>query len=296
MSAIYIEKSDIGATLTTWVYCSAWQLYALEQENLRGYINWPHEKLRALRPYWDDNQFKNNSNMHDWYFEQPHCHIIPTRETVWQWEIPNPLYDLGKHSLYGLPIQEIKKFYKKNVRLNQHVCQRGEALQKKYGIDFANTIGITWRGTDSVIDGRPRMPIETYFPFIDDILKSHPNPPSLRIMATAEEDILGPLLARYPQAFKIEEFETSPAGRRTLGDNPERFSKLSGFERGMQPALMVWLFSQCAYYIKNRSSTGAVASWLSDGHIVCLAHPENLGHGFDITKAEINGQLVPLNR
>jgi hypothetical protein len=117
------------------------------------------------------------------------------------------------------------------------------------------------------------LPIELYFPFLDKILRAEPD---LRIACTAEEqDVLKPLLARYKQAFVIEEFYASP-----LHDlrNPERFSPFSGFERGMQPALMVWLFSRCKHYVKNRSSTGAVASWLSTGHIVCLAHDETLNY------------------
>ncbi len=292
---VYLEKLDIGATLTTWIYCAMWQMFAAEKLGLRCYINWPRDKMRALRNHYDDAKFDELPNMYDWYFEQPMFDSPPPREHVWTWETPEPelAEALGKYPLYG-SVPEIKAFYKKHCRLNKTVCARGEALVKKYDIDFANTIGITWRGTDSVIDGRPRMPIETYYQFIDDILATNP---SARIMCTAEEEsIIDPLLARYPRAFKVEEFFSTPLGRQSLGDNPERFSTLPGFERGMQPALMVYLFSRCAYYIKNRSSTGAVASWLSDGKIVCLAHPENLGHGWDITKAEIEGEIYDLKR
>ncbi len=299
-NTVYVEKNDIGVTLTTWIYCAAWQLYALEKKGLRGYIHWPHDPMRALRPYWDDQKFKQVPNMHDWYLEQPH---VPTRDApprsqcpVWTWEdTKKPFIDLGEHPLYNQPIPEIKEFYRKNVRLNQDVEKRGEALVAKYSIDFAKTIGVTWRGTDCVIDGRPRLPIETYYPFIDDILKDHPD---YRIMATAEEEgILTPLLKRYPQAFKIAEFFTTPQGYMKLGDNPERFSTLPGYERGMQPALMVYLFSKCAHYVKNRSSTGAVASWLSNGNIVCLCHDQRLSHDAETKKfAEVDGVRVPLNR
>lgn len=293
---IYIEDTDIGATLTTWCYCAMWQMFAAEKLGARCYINWPRDPMRALRPCYDDAKFNEIPNQFDWYFEQP---MIPSppppADRVWTWQTPPPdlAKALGEYNLYG-PVPQIKEFYRKNLKLNSAVNARGEALVKKYCIDFSKTIGVTWRGTDSIIDGRPRMPIETYFPFLDDILEKEPG---LRIMATAEEEgILDPLLARYPSAFKIQEFFTTPQGHQSLGDNPERFSSLPGFERGMQPALMVYLFSRCAHYVKNRSSTGAVASWLSNGRIVCLAHPENLGHGWDVTKAEINGEVVPLNR
>lgn len=298
-STVYLEKSDTGATLTTWVYCYVWQLYAAEKEGYRAYINWPCDRLRWLHAHWDDAQFAKQPNAFDWYFEQPHFEpgIVPAREEVWPWEAKagdKHAEFVGRHCPYGLPLPELKAFYRKSVRLNAAVRARGEALVAKYGIDFNNTLAVTWRGTDCTLDGRPRMPIETYFPFIDDILAREPH---LRILATAEEEsILDPLMARYPQAFKIDEWVAAPLGAK---DNPEKvFRHIPGYERGMQPALMVYILSQVRHLIKNRSSVASVASWLSqtDGDIVCLAHPENLGHGFDLTKAEIKGKLYPLNR
>ena len=75
--------------------------------------------------------------------------------------------------------------------------------------------------------------------------------------------------------------------------NPERVSPLSGYERGLQPALMVWLFSKCAWLIKNRASTSAVASWLSDGEIISINHNENLGFPPHIDGVEYKGELYP---
>jgi hypothetical protein len=299
MSTIYLEKTDIGATLTTWVYCAMWQLYTLEHLGHRAYINWPRDRLRWLGAHWDDTQFANQPNAFEWYFEQPHFTHgeRPRRELTWTWEPPHDATihqlaaALGTHPLYTTP-DNIRSFYKKNVRLNTVVRARGDALMARYQLDPAHTLAVAWRGTDCVLDGRPRLPIEVYFPFIDEILA---NDPGLRILATAEEQgILSPLLTRYPQAFTIAEWMAAPHGAK---DNPEKiFTSTPGFERGMQPALMVYILSRCRYLIKNRASVTSVASWLSDGHIVCLAHPENLGHGFDLTKAEIKGQLYPLYR
>ncbi len=292
MKTVYLEKSDIGATLTTWVYCAMWQLFAAEAEGKQVYINWPATPGRSLQPYQDPAAFARQPNMYDWYFEQPHVAQPPPREEVWEWESRENGEHVGKHQLFGLPMPELKAFYRKNCRLNSDVNVRGEALAAKYGVDFSNTLAVSWRGTDCVLDGRPRLPIEVYFPFIEDILEKEP---SLRIFATAEEEgILSPLVSRYgSRVFTVSEFYASPNGCK---DNPERFSPFSGHERGMQPALMVWFLSRCKHYIKNRSSVGATASWLSQGNIVCLAHPLNLGHGFDLTKAEVDGKLVPLYR
>jgi hypothetical protein len=289
---VYLEKTDTGATLATWIYCGMWQLYSAEKSGLRGYFNWPQEPNRSLIPYQDPAQFAKMPNMFDWYFEQPHFPYPerPQRDKTWIWE---NCVETGTYPLMAQPLSVIKEFYRSRFRFNQDVIQRGQALVARYSLDFSKLIGVSWRGTDAITDGRPRLPIEVYFPFIDDILAKEPD---LRICATAEEaGILDPLLKRYPQAFTIDEFYSSPFG---CPQNPERFSPFSGFERGMQPALIMWLFSQCAHYIKNRSSVGFVASWLSTGNIICLAHPQNAsGFGFDLTKAEINGeQLVPMVR
>jgi len=287
---IYLEKTDIGATLTTWIYCAWWQMWAAEQIGKRVYINWRdgHKPGRCLQAYIDSNKFKEIPNQFEWYFRQPKYTLgeeVFGRDSIetWTWEgwqDPTPV------SFMAQPLSVIKDYYKKHLHFNDATNARGQALVDKYNIDFSKTIGITWRGTDIYLDGRPRVPIETYYPFIDELLEREP---SLRIMCTAEEEtILDPLLIRYPSAFKIDEFVSSPYESK---HNPERISDMSGYERGLQPALMVWLFSKCAHYIKNRSSTGAVASWLSDGRIVNIFHGENLGFPANVDYVEIEGRI-----
>jgi len=284
MNKVVLQKSDIYATLTTWLYCHFWMMWSAEQQGIDAYIHWPTGKF--LQSYEDRNKFKEIQNAYEWYFVQPKLNSNPG-SPVWLWENwkdPSPVAFMAQ------PLQVIKDYYKKHLHFNDATNARGRAIQEKYGIDFSKTIGITWRGTDVYLDGRPRIPIEVYYPFIDEILEKQPD---LRIACTAEEEtILDPLLIRYPNAFKIDEFISSPFESK---HNPERLSDVSGYERGLQPALMVWLFSKCAHYIKNRSSTGGVASWLSDGRIVSIAHPENLGFPANTNTAEIEGKLYPLN-
>lgn len=279
MTPVIIEKNDIHCTLTTYIYCSFWMMWAAEQQGRQVYINWPPGG--SVKSYEDKERFAAQPNQFEWYFKQPMLQEKPEGAEVltWEnWQDPCPVPFMAQ------PLQVIKDYYRRHLKFSGEVEQRGRQLIEKYGIDFSNTIGITWRGTDIYLDGRPRTPIEYYYPWIDRVLK-----PGMRIMCTAEEvGILEPLLARYPQAFKVEEFIQAPYNGK---DNPERFSPVSGFERGMQPALMVWLFSKCAHYIKNRSSTGAVASWISKGEIVSIGHPENLGFPANTQTVELNGQL-----
>jgi hypothetical protein len=288
---IYIQKNDIHATLCTWLYCGFHMMYNAERKGLRPYISWPTGKF--LQSYEDKERFAVTPNAYDWYFVQPFVKEPPLENTIWTWELEKwgANVDTTDFQLISEPLSVIRNYYQKHLHFNEETNRRGQLLVNRYGIDFKRTIGLSWRGTDTYLDGRPRLSIGTYFPFIDDILTQDPD---LRIACTAEEEtILDPLLARYPNSFKIEEFVSSPFQSK---HNPERISKMSGYERGLQPALMVWLFSKCAHYIKNRSSTGAVASWLSNGRIVNLGHGENLGFPANNDFAEIEGQRYPLYR
>lgn len=286
---IYLEKTDIHATLTTWIYCAFWQMWSAEQQGKDVYINWSEGK--CLIDLTDKNKFREISNLYEWYFVQPK-YTLGTKVfsnndiEFWTWE---NWKDTQPIPFMAQPLSVIKDYYKKNLIFNETVNKRGQEIVDKYGIDFSKTIGITWRGTDNVTDGRVTMPIEKYYKYIDMALEQIPD---ARIMCTAEEtEVLQPLLNKYPQAFNIDEFYSSPKGSL---QNPERHIPLSGFERGLQPVLMVWLFSKCAWYIKNRSSTGAVASWLSDGQIVCLGHAETLNYDKMDNEVEINGKRYEL--
>lgn len=293
MSYVYLEKSDTYATLSTWLYCHLWLAYSANQMGRTPYIHWPQQANRFLLPHADPQKFAESPNMYEWWFEQPFCPegALPPRDATWLWENCPESGTPHTNNLMIQPLAVIKEWYQKHLRFKPFIHERGQAILEKYKFDPVNTIAVSWRGCDSYTDGRPRMPIETYFPFIDDILEKEPY---LRIFATAEETtVVDRILARYPNAFTITELFSAPWG---YTGHSEFVNPASGFERGVQTCLMLWLLSRCKHYVKNRSSSGGVASWLSTGNIVCLAHPENLGFGFDLTKAEIKGQLYPLHR
>lgn len=257
---INLQHRDIHSTLTTYIYCTYWMAWWAERNGNYYYFDWPQGL--SVQSYNDPVMFSREPNMYHWYFNQPIANIRGEYNEVWGGHDYGPFFSQS--------LNDIKAFYKKTLKFNDTVNARGQALVDKYDIDFRKTIGVTWRGTDTHLDKRPYLPIEVYFPWIDDILNEHPD---YKTICTAEEtQILDPLLKRY-NATVIEEFEQAPHGTK---QNPERFSQRSGFERGMQPALMVWLFSKCAHYIKNRSSTGMVASFLSDGSITTLGADEKL--------------------
>ena len=286
----YILKNDIHCTLTTYLYCNFWCLWSLEQQGKDGYISWPSGLF--LQSYEDSNKFAELPNAYDWYFKQPKTNVVPERtDTItWEnWQDPTPVAFMAQ------PLQVIKDYYKKNLIFNDETNRQGQILVDKYGIDFSKTIGCTWRGSDIFLEslngnqGRKYTPIEYYFDWIDKALDKIPD---ARIAATSEEDtILDPIFKRYgDRVFKIEEFLSVPKG---FKHNPERVSDVSGYERGLQPALMVWLFSKCAWLIKNRASTSAVASWCSDGEIVNITHTEILGFPPHLEGVEYKGEIYP---
>lgn len=289
---IYLEKTDIFSTLTTWFYCQFWLMWAAEQQYKEVYHNWTKGKF--LQSYNDDEKFTDLPNAYDWYFVQPKVKNPPPQNEceTWVWENfqdPSPIPFMAQ------PLSVIKDYYKKHLHFNDSVNERGQALVDKYNIDFSKTIGVTWRGSDIYLEslngneGRKYTNIELYFEWIDKALEAIPD---ARIACTSEEEeILEPLFKRYPQAFLIEEFYQVPKGTK---HNPERVSPMSGYLRGMQPALMVWLFSKCAWLIKNRASTSAVASWLSSGEIVSICHNENLGFPSHLEGVEYKGEIYPL--
>lgn len=269
---VYLEKSDIGATLSTWFYCAMWQLYSAEQSGHQGYIHWPQGPgvpmpgvgpMRSLEPHQDPAAFARQPNMFEWYCVQPRWKGpgLPPRELTWVFE-NTPELSINPHCL-GLDFA--RSWYQNNLIWNQDVINRAESIIQKYGIDFSNTLGLSWRGCDSVMDGRPRQPIETYFPHIDAILEKEPN---LRIFATAEEtSVVDKVKARYPNVFEITEFFSAPWG---YTGHSEYVNPSTGYERGMQTCCMIYILSRCKHYIKNRSSQSYVAAWLSKGNVICM--------------------------
>ena len=244
-----------------------WQLYTAEKMGLTGYVNWPQQHMRSLLPHQDPAKFAECPNMFEWYFEQPQWKGpgLPPRDLTWEWE---RCPETGAHCLMGQPLEVIQETYRRFVLFNQPVRDRVAGLVAKYSIDFANTLAVSWRGCDSVDDGRPRQAIETYFPHIDAMLEKEPN---LRIFATAEETtVVDKIMARYPQTFTISEFFSAPWGYKF---HSEYINPVSGFERGMQTCGMLSILSQCAHYIKNRSNMSCTAGYLSKGHIVYMDHP-----------------------
>ena len=255
MSYVYLERKDLGASLSSWITTAMNALNAAFAEGLTGYIHWPEHRCPSA--YHDREAFARCPNMFEWYFDQPWCQAErPSATPIWVYEDSHAI--TSRH-----PIDDFSAFYRHYLLFNNDVAARLDALLTRYGLRPEHAIAVSWRGTDNVIDGRPRTPIEKYFPVIDAILEAEPD---IAIVAKPEErGATETLLHRYPKAIVPSEFFIADAGEKQMQD---WVSPASGYERGMQAVLLILLFSKCKYLLKNNANLSDIATRLSVGKVI----------------------------
>lgn len=266
MACVKLERTERGSSMSSWITLAMNALHAAFAEGVNGCVHWP--ATRCPRAYFDAEAFSRRPNMFDWYFHQPWCEQDrAAADETWRWEHAYVLAD--RH-----PIVDLSAFFRRYLIFNADVADRFERLSSSYGLHPSRTIALAWRGTDNVVDGRPRVPIESFFPVVDRLLDAEPD---LAIVAKPEErGAAEMLLRRYPNAIVPQEFFIAESGEPLMQDwvNPA-----SGYERGMQVALLMLLYSKCRYLLKNnanlsdiatRLSTGTVFSWTSATDYACI--------------------------
>jgi len=254
MSYVNLERTELRASLSSWITSAMNVLNAAAHEGLIGYIHWPRH--RCPKAYEDDEAFARCPNMFEWYFDQPCCRTHPSGAPIWPFEDSHPT--ITKH-----PIADDAAFYRKHLLFNRDVTERFERLVAEHRLRLDSTIAVSWRGTDNVVDGRPRVPIEQYFPIIDRILEVEPE---LDVFVKAEEQgATEALLRRYPNAITLPEFFSARAGETQMQD---WVSPAPGYERGMEVALLILLFSKCKFLLKSSANLSDIAARLSSGTAV----------------------------
>jgi hypothetical protein len=257
-SYVSLERKDRGASLSSWINSALNALNAAFGEGLRGYIHWP--ECRCPTAYFDREAFARCPNMFEWYFDQSCGQVArPAGLPIWIYEETHAI--VSRH-----PIANYSTFFRRYLRFNSAVTARLEALLAHYGLRPEQAIAVSWRGTDNVVDGRPRIPIDNYFPVIDAILEAEPD---IAIVAKPEErGATEALLQRYPKTIVPAEFFIAEAGEKRMQD---WVSPASGYERGMQVVLLILLFSRCKYLLKNNANLSDIATRLSDGSVFGFA-------------------------
>jgi hypothetical protein len=254
MQCVSLERVDLRASLSSWITTAMTSLNAAFQEGFGGYINWPRPRSPAA--YRDANAFARCPNMFEWYFCQPSCEACPPGAPAWVYEASQAV--IGRHS-----IADKRTFYRRHLLFNTDVTSRMEDLLRKHRIRPENTIAVSWRGTDSVVDGRLRTPIEKYFPVIDGILEAEPE--AVIFAKPEERGAAEALLRRYERTIIPSEFFTAKTGETRMQD---WLSSATGFERGMQVLLLILVFARCKYLLRNLANLSEIASHLSDGKVI----------------------------
>jgi hypothetical protein len=255
MSHVYLERKDLGASLSSWIISAMSALNSAFAEGLTGYIHWPEHRCPSA--YYDREAFARCPNMFEWYFDQPWFQTERLSTTpIWVYEDSDAI--TSRH-----PIDDVSGFYRKHLLFNNDVAARLDVLLRRYRLRPEQAVAVSWRGTDNVIDGRPRTPIEKFFPVIDEILEADPD---IAIVAKPEErGVTETLLHRYPKAIVPSEFFIADAGEKQMQD---WVSPAPGYERGMQVVLLILLFSRCKYLLKNNANLADIATRLSAGKVI----------------------------
>jgi hypothetical protein len=141
------------------------------------------------------------------------------------------------------------------------VAARACDLAARHHLDLSRTLAVAWRGTDKKTEATV-IPIERYFPVIDRLLREEPD--LVLFSKPEEEGVLAALRSRYP-LVTFPGFFLARTGEEQMAD---RVNPASGYERGMQAALLIYFYSQAKYLLRNASSLADVAAFLSAGTVI----------------------------
>jgi len=254
---VILRRKDRDASLASWINTTMNALQAAQAEGLAAYVDWPADACPSA--YGEAAAFARCPNMFEWYFEQPALARSPGDGCpVWIYEDMQAM--VVRHQAF-----ERRHFYPRHLRPNAAVLARLQALLERHAIDPARTIAVAWRGTDNVVDGRTRRPITDCYAEIDALLDADPG---LSIVAKPEEqDAADALCRRYPQALVPPEFFLAPPGSTQMQD---RINPAPGFERGMQPVLLMLLYARCRFLLKNSANLADCAAWMSSGRVCSM--------------------------
>ena len=254
---VLLERKDRSASLSSWITSTMNMLHAAVATGFTAHVHWPAHRCPGA--YHDEAAFALRPNMFDWYFDQWWC-PAPPAFAVEKW-VGDDIAIVRDH-----PIDDYWAFYARYLVFNAEVRARFEALLARHALRPEKTVAIAWRGTDSVVDGRPAVPMESFFSRIDALLEAEPD---LAIVAKPEErGAADALRARYPRAIVPAEFFIAETGEPQMQD---WVHPAPGFERGMEAMLLILLFSRCRYLLKNDSNLSDVATRLSTGTVIAWA-------------------------
>jgi hypothetical protein len=242
----YWEKGDFyHATDDGFFSCLSVILYELlHREGLVTSINTTH----SFSPY------KNTPNLNTWplMFASFEEHVLcktnseKIKEVCWTPGSVN-LENYVQNIDLSLFLPWVEKYFTPS----KFVEKRVNHLQKKYNIDYANTITIHYRGTDKFKEVTP-IPIEKYIEPADKLLTENPH---LKVLIQSDEkDKMNQMLSYFgDKCFYIEELPQSVDGRGLHVDSEINFNK---FKYGVYYLASILTISKCKYVITHLGNGG----------------------------------------
>lgn len=260
---VNLTRRPGGASLSSYAHTMVSMANCATIAGHQPYVDWRMSPARVYQTR------ERRDNQWEWFFDQPVTNSPGDVTWVYEdatWRPAPSLCGVKVDERWELPwnaqtpeaIARLREIVPRFLRLNSVVRQRGDALFEKYKLDPANTVGVSYRGTDKSQEATIYPP-EAFFGTLDKV-KS-------QLWIQAEDDAaIAKFRSRYPDAVFMSEFFVAPAGP-VMADlaNPA-----GGYEKGLAAATMLYLFSRCGTLVKNAANIGDLAAGLSAGEVVCI--------------------------
>jgi len=106
-----------------------------------------------------------------------------------------------------LPLQDLRPLLEKYFTIAPVVVEREAALIQQYGLDFAKTIGVRYRGNDKIKETK-LAPYELFFQKAEELLQRHPG---MRFLVQTDElEFRDEFCARFPNSVYFESLPVIP--------------------------------------------------------------------------------------
>lgn len=159
----------------------------------------------------------------------------------------------------------LKKYFKPSFEIDT----LGRAIADKYNIDYANTLGVFYRGNDKVTETR----IAPYNLFIDKIDYVLKNNPTLKILIqTDEQEFLDTALYKFNNAFFIKEIPVIKKQTHQVIHNLIKDGYKKTFAKYFFATSLI--LSKCKFLITHSGNCGMWVSFYRDYYN--NNNPENL--------------------
>ncbi len=257
------------ASLASYISTMLSMVHSAQLNGHRAWVDWrgqPAGLYRDAGPDLPENQWL-------WWLEQPMVAEAPLAAPLWVYEDPAwraqcPIAgDLPWNAQTAEAIARLRAIVPSLLKIQERVRLLGDGLFARHGLDPAKAVAISIRGTDKHAEAHA-APAEAYVPVLERLQAQHPG---LALWVQAEEAAANAWIrGRFPGAMVMEEFYQVGAAPGFIGSGrmADRTNPKSGYARGLDAVLLLYLFSRCAVLVKNASNLGDLAAGLSTGEIV----------------------------